>query len=485
MLVNMASAILAQTLDALSIALREPLVAICDKVKSRVEEGELEMPSDSTVISTVKRLRHPADAVEEAVRQAKLREAVRLKESLQSKLGHVETSIEVLASQAQRVQAKPQKETVDQSPVTQAEIEEMLSRLQKEKQHRHQKLHKLHELEQAKLLAEDEAEAARQRELELEVQLLRKQKLDNKQLKRLALIEERKLLKQLQEEETKQALQAVPLHQKLEEKYQREVLMPKLEQHKALLASKRAKLTPLNKEELADHARRYREVTKEAEARRERLMKNMQTEGQVRSITGLGRSRLDSERLSAAKDDLKYERGKMAEKRKRYAELVKELFPPKVRALKDMPSVHSQSLSVKRTRDLTSGQPSSTPQPMLKLKRKQPKSAAVVAEVQTTQPKVDYLADLRALRERQGKEIGALRLDWSFQEELEDSSLSSYEKYQKVTAKISAFERKAKRIGQVTKGQTAKDALNLEVELSNGMISAVKAKLALLEAQAE
>mmetsp|Transcript_8093 Transcript_8093/g.15908 ORF Transcript_8093/g.15908 Transcript_8093/m.15908 type:complete len:484 (-) Transcript_8093:6-1457(-) len=482
----MATGFLAQASRTLSGVPREPVISVEDRLKSQIRKGTLKIKWPPNDISSQLIHKSPKVQVEEKVRNMKLTEAVRTKQTLEHKLENLQGTIQVMTSMSPQPHEdeKHQKELENlQSP----ETLEMLKKLRQEKKERLKKLQKLQEMEQAKLQAEADAEEDRKRQMDLEAQLKRKQQLEEKQLKRLQQIEERKRLQQLQEDEIRLARQAKPLHVKLEEKFTKEVLMPQLEERKALLASKRANLVPLNKEELKEHAKRYREISKEAEERRERNLKNMQIESQMQTDTSsrLFAAALEKERQAAQTDEAKLERERLMQKAKRYGELVQELYTPRVSPIVKLPerksSLKARSLSTKRSSEFSIVLSES---PIKRKKKPTPKpkpASSEPAAPQSPPVKLDYLADLRSQRRRQGQDLSKVNLSYSYNEDLEDESLSTIERYQKVTSKIAAIERKAKHIEQVPRSIFDPGALSVEEELNNAMLSAVKAKLALLE----
>jgi hypothetical protein len=404
-------------------------------------------------------------------RQAAIKETKRQQKALENRLSQVQEELKLLAPK-QRVG----KEVSPEEVAKQAETAEMIKRLRKDQKERQQKQARLLEITQAKLQAEADAETQRKHQLELEVQERRKQQLVEKHQKRLATLEERKLQRKLQDEELRQAMQGRPLHQKLEEKFKLEVLMPALEERKACLAKKRISMSPLSKAELKVHAKRYQDLSKESEDRRLRQLKNAEYERQMQQDIS---SRLAAVALEKQKEhtavygNAKTSRDNMRLKGMRYGQLVQELYTPKV-VPKKQQSLESRSLSTKR-----SGKIADSPN-FIRRRRVLKPTPSLPQKSISPRPMVDYLSELRTNRLKQTQ----VRLSFSFTEDLEDQSLSARERLKKVTAKLAANEHKVRLMECIPRGYDSAD-LQVEDELNEAVISGVKAKLALLDSSCQ
>ena len=144
----------------------------------------------------------------------------------------------------------------------------------------------------------------------------------------------KKQLEGLKEDVAKKVSGSKPLYKQMEDAYKQQVLMPKLEKHKAELAKKRILYQPLNAEELKEHYRKHEEMRREQEYRRKKEMQQKNLEAQVNSVSSSLQSKfthaiLDQEKqIKEEQEKAKEEKLQNINKRLQYSKLVKEMFPP-------------------------------------------------------------------------------------------------------------------------------------------------------------
>eukprot|EP00831_Metopus_contortus_P065572 TRINITY_DN5856_c0_g1_i2.p4 TRINITY_DN5856_c0_g1~~TRINITY_DN5856_c0_g1_i2.p4 ORF type:complete len:153 (+),score=55.50 TRINITY_DN5856_c0_g1_i2:562-1020(+) len=112
-----------------------------------------------------------------------------------------------------------------------------------------------------------------------------------------------------------------PLYKKMEEKYNKEVVMPSLEMKKKELALKRNRLKPVSIEEIEEHTRKHEELAALREEERKNLQKEKHKE-ELEILNQLNKYRTPTiEKMNQFEEELHEEQekkkvGKKAQKRK-------------------------------------------------------------------------------------------------------------------------------------------------------------------------
>ena len=143
-------------------------------------------------------------------------------------------------------------------------------------------------------------------------------------------------IREIGEKEFREVVSIKPLYVKIEENYEEQVLMPELEKKKAELARKREFLQPIKRTEIIEHMKKYQEAAVENQIRREFQAKTKALEFKYNSSAGVIKSRFTDrvlEEEKKKKEDLEkveQDKARLIEKKKKYAEVVKEMFVPSV-----------------------------------------------------------------------------------------------------------------------------------------------------------
>lgn len=197
-------------------------------------------------------------------------------------------------------------------------------KIEREEKARMKVLASIEEEERLKMYENFKREKEKERRVE---ELLKKKE------KRKKMIEE---LKEIGEKEFREVISNKPLYLKIEENYEEQVLMPELEKKKAELARKREFLQPIRRSEILDHMKKYQETAIESQVRREIQIKNKQLEFKYNSSACAMKSRFTDRVLEEEKkkkeemEKAGHDRIQLVEKKKKYADIVKEMFVPSI-----------------------------------------------------------------------------------------------------------------------------------------------------------
>ncbi|CAG9329897.1 unnamed protein product [Blepharisma stoltei] len=377
------------------------------------------------------------------------------------------------------------------------EIKRLLKKLQKEKSERHRKLQELDEEAKRKLDEDIELEEILKQKREEE---MKKERINNT-LKRREKEEKHKKefenWKNLTEKEYKNVISQKYLHEKLEESYITQIVMPELEKKKAELAQKRLLFQPINRGEIIEHARRHDDIIKDLQARREKEALSQSIDLQYHQIAKSFHSKAqdalkeEEKRLKEEKDKEELEKKQRIEKKNQYAELVKELYRPTVDEFKRQEMkllVEKLKLPVRKklyginsanTYEVSTANGSVTE----KHRRKWSKNPMVPEPPQKKEiKKIDFLAEMRILRRSQG----SVTRKYDLEKELMSYDLHDEDKTQKLIEKTDLVDKEISRKERILSSKLAHPkSIDFADELNDMIISSIKAKLAIVNASVD
>ncbi len=486
------------------------------------------------------------EKIEEDIKKSKLREVKRMKEELEQKLASLNENVNVLSGSPRVKKEKEPAMSKEDKARVQAELEQKRKEaeefIRKVKDEKRERRHKEQERErEAEERRQKEAEKLNRKLRQKEEELLRRRKEETRKTYQTLKQKREVDLKRFEEQKSKSVLPPEQdyLYKKLEDRYNREVLLPILESKKLALAKKRNIYQPINKEELDEHMRKHESLMaqKEEEREKEQRERRKREESVHQAIQKFQthaqeRVSLEEEKLREDHERKKGEKQARREKMESYATLVKETLPIKVnlaRAAELKKQIEQLKHPVRQSRDLRKkydlavinrrGKKSgSAAQSVDRVEKKKAEAAEDIGsarmdrsteankkrgsssttenqaamksavfpqkenegEPQAQAKKIDYLAELRKKREDNYVVSKSIRYDWK--KDLNDKQLNIAEKYNRVVGKADKIEEQAKMREKVlqTKGGAEKNP-EMGEYVSDMFIDAIKAKLAILE----
>eukprot|EP00357_Protocruzia_adherens_P032484 CAMPEP_0115025222 /NCGR_PEP_ID=MMETSP0216-20121206/33837_1 /TAXON_ID=223996 /ORGANISM="Protocruzia adherens, Strain Boccale" /LENGTH=583 /DNA_ID=CAMNT_0002399695 /DNA_START=27 /DNA_END=1778 /DNA_ORIENTATION=+ len=552
---------------AISEGLRKKVETIVEDVKVSVIENikthhtKIAKHSRSVSKSQISESKQPAD-IEKTIRDNKLREAERNRKELEERLNFLNSNIEALTSLNTGASPQVHGKTVD--PVTRAPAK--LTKEEEEKKKKEAQLRiKKYNKDRAEKEKRDqekrlEAERKMQRDMERRDKELKEKEEKLKEEKVRKMMEHQDRLKKMREERErlgesskevyKKSKQDKPLFMKIEERFQKQVAMPELEKRKKEISTKRDLYKPLNRGDLDSHERKVAEEArlKEEQLRREREERyeawQAHQKANKMSESVFMRDMLDREKHNKEVLEQKdIERKELVDKKKKYAEVVKELHAPKIDKTKQLEMQYnieklknpvkkkiykhpnagdesgmnvSQPLNgrsnyrPRRNRSANQDGDSSEPsrhsmsvahsRDNIQFKKKRTKRATHASMDLNTQggggddedrekkdkKVVDYLKDMRVKREEKKKYFRVKSTSYSWEEDMQSDNVSKTEKLDKVKTKAQKIEEHAKKQEKLLKlmsdDKDGLDERNLDAgeQISDMYIESIKAKLAIL-----
>lgn len=447
-----------------------------------------------------------ASDIENAIRQQKLREALLMKQELEDKLAHVKGSIEIFEMLQQSVEEPSPKKNLLDKQVRVDYYEDMQRRQQQaalqakkhiaEQLERKRRIEDQHRKQRELMLTEDEILQQRKQERQAADEEQKQARIKAMQDNLAQRRAERERLMKIGMEELTKVKASKPLHLQLEEKYTQEVLMPELEKHKAELAKKRVHFNSVTRQELQEHAQRYETLKRESMERRshqanESILDHM-TNLASKNASKFTYAVIEEERKLKDETRLKAdEKHRMAEKKRQYASLIKEMYAPSIdlnkkTEIEERRLKHSTAPPKKQRagsdKSQRSGEGSPLPSTASWVPRKfKPNPLVSVPPPRRKSVKVDYLGDRR--RERDTSEVKVSSSLRNIDLEPELHNLSEKETALRLIQKAQKIERAAKR-QELGLNSGVKSVTHVEVmgSVNDALVSSVKAKLALLEA---
>lgn len=503
----MAHAALAAQAGLLDPALLKIVTSLLVESCSKVTTSTLKELKAVSVEDEINREREKVKAadIENAIRQQKLREALRLKQELEGKLTHIKDSIDTIemlkppddepAKRKKLQDSQLRAEYYEEMQIKQQEAERKAKKLLLEQQERKRRFEEQQKKQKDLLLLEDEALQKAKLEQQAAFEEQKQAKIKAMHDKLAQRREERERLKQIGAEELQKVKATKPLHVSIEEKYSHDVLMPELEKHKVELAKKRIHFNSVTRQELQEHAKRYEDLKRDKLDKRshqasESILDHMTNLASKNSSKFTFAVIEEERRVKEEKQKLADEKRKMAEKKKQYASLVKELHVPAVDPHKaaeieerrkkrsGLRPEKSRAESEKGPRPIDDdSKPSSATWVPRKFK---PNPLIAEAKPKKEPIKVDYLGDRR--HERETSEIRVSNSLKNIDLQTDFQNLSEKETATRLIEKAQKIERAAKR-QQLSLSASGKGPADIDVmgSVNDALVSSVKAKLALLD----
>mmetsp|Transcript_33989 Transcript_33989/g.59231 ORF Transcript_33989/g.59231 Transcript_33989/m.59231 type:complete len:511 (+) Transcript_33989:41-1573(+) len=505
----MAQEALAIQLNAIDPDLLRVLEGVLTESCTKVSAQHLKEIKAISVEEEIKAEKEKAKAadIENAIRQQKLREAIRMKQELEEKLSHVKESIDTIEMLKPPVEDEATKkkslldknaraEYYEEMQRKQLEAEKKARKLAAEQAERKRRAEEQHKKLMETMLSEDVDLQRMKEQRQAEIEEKKQEKIRTMQQKLAQRRAEREKLMQVGVEEFQKVKAAKPLYVQIEEKYKQEILMPELEKHKAELAKKRIHFNSVSRQELTEHAKRYEEMKRENMERRS-LQANESTLDHMANLASKNSSKftyavIEEERQKREeKTRIAEERRRMMEKQKQYASLIKEIYVPVVdpnkkaeidgrREKHSTAPVKNRAESEKAPRSAEENMSNSASWRPRKFK---PNSLAPPPPPEKKDPvKVDYLGDRRRERETSEVRVSRSLKNFDLDSELQSSNLSDKEGAARLIEKAQKMERAARRqelsLSQNLKTEAHVDALG---SVNDALVNSVKAKLALLD----
>eukprot|EP00826_Nyctotherus_ovalis_P042832 TRINITY_DN4469_c0_g6_i1.p1 TRINITY_DN4469_c0_g6~~TRINITY_DN4469_c0_g6_i1.p1 ORF type:complete len:487 (+),score=246.31 TRINITY_DN4469_c0_g6_i1:326-1786(+) len=423
---------------------------------------------------------------------------------------------------AEKALSKEEKQRLEEEAARKKkEAAEFISKINAEKKERKRKEEERQKMLEKKLRKESEEFNVKLKEREDEVLKRRKEKtiITYEQIRK-----KREEDRRLRQERSRPSLPPKDeyLYRRLEEKYQKEVLMPMLEEKKKELAKKRNQQKPVTREEVALHMKRHdlllarKEESRQQELRekREKEMAAQASIGRLRT-GALERLVLEETKAKGERERKRVENRERREKMENYANLIKETCPVRASSLKAkqlQTQIESLKHPVREPRDIrknydpiklkeSSGgnfsmhrtgkehsankasddanKSSSASECTSARRLKKRHMAQTTEEIKPEGGKVDYLAELRRKRES-NRNHKLPKYDWTT--DLNDDKLDTNEKYSRLIGKANLIEEQARKEEKLlhVKGGTEHNP-EMGEHVSDMFIDAIKAKLAILE----
>jgi hypothetical protein len=444
----------------------------------------------------VNQLSKAAD-IETAIREHKLREALRLRQELEDKLKHVTDSIETLESlEASKTPTKKKKLIGKQAraeycrafQLKQQETQQLTKKLlqqQRARKRRAEELRKTQGFSEEDLLGKVE-----DRQSVLEEQRQIKRETLQAKLDRTLMPKQENVGAKGRREQTRETGKERPLYKVIEERYKQEVQLPELERHKTQLVRKQIYCNSLSQQELQGHVRRYKDFRRYNEERRS-MQINETTLGHLANLAATSSSkftyavveadrRLKEERLRIEED-----RRRMAGRQKLYAGLVREIYAPQ------------QDPSKKA--EIEGRVTPALPRPQVEGRKPRPSEVKPVSSsvwvkplafkpnglVYTPQPrklpvKLDYLAELRLRRTTADLKVSHSVM--LLEGDLLNADFTEAGTVAKIIDRAQKVDRAARRQElSLSMGDHSEASVEAIESVSSALLSSVKAKLALLD----
>ena len=272
-----------------------------------------------------------------------------------------------------------------------------------------------------------------------------------------------------------------PRYVEIEQKFKNNFELPELERRKAELAKKRILFQPISRQEWMSHLKRYNECMLEAE--RKRLTKA--NEGSVENSQIIQNSLKRAQVMESQERIL--QKKNMVEKRKKYAEVVRESFAPKIDHRTENHDILSpKKLEKQHVAEIISEKEAT--KPVLEEKAAQIKVVKVIKKkpkkkMESKTPEVlneaknDYLAERRQKR-TQIEDVASI-----------DSALNGFDKLVlsedrgKMLRKLKKYENLVKLQEQKIKETDLDSAagLQLEEKMNELLMQSIKAKMSMLD----
>lgn len=440
-------------------------------------------PSDLTRIIAKRQAKQQSS--EDNLREFRLKEALKLKQELEQKLGQIQDNIKTLEAVSEpeerkhvQMDSEMRKQYYVEEERRRQETAEFAKKLRAE-QLELARRNRLREEEMQRKVQQELALAKKQQEEEevrvLEERARKIQDLQDRARKRKADLEQRR---KVASEESARMRAFSYAHERMSQEH---FASP---QEQEVLAKKHLEYQPIRREELLEHARKHDELVREMQRRKEAERHNQLLDSQINALpkaSAFTHSVLEQERKAKEESEQAAETKKrLKEKKQRYALLVKEMFAPTVDPLKkkEMEMIKEKLAvghlpKVSTSRSLPS-EPVQFRPPKFKenplVPKPPPKREAKI---------VDYLLEKRQNREKTSFQTsGYLDLDLSVDPEIDEDR-----KAQLLIERTEKLEKEAKRRELLLSkaSPTNEEALAAHENLNDALITSIKAKLSLLK----
>lgn len=447
--------------------------------------------------------------IEYAIRQQKLRDAMRMKQELEEKLSYLQSSISTIellkSTDEEPVKKKPllNKQTralyYQEMQLKQHETEKLAKRHLADQHERKRRVIEQHRKQRELLLTEDHKILHKLEEERLALAEEQKQARIKAMQNKLAMRQaERERLNQIAAEELPKVKHSKPLYVQIEEAYAQRQIMPQLQRHKTELALKRIYFSPVSRQELQEHARHYEEAKAEHLQRRS-LIASENTMEHLANFATKSSSKftyavVEQERRLKSKDhEAAEERRQLMQKQKQYASLIKEIFVPVPDSSKKAEvdrriNTHHHSTVYSRTRSpthkvsLSDNDPNISKSTSWTPHKFKPNPMITVSQPKREAIKVDFLADRRRDRETSGDDLTRSIKSFDLNAELESTDLTERASAARLLAKAKKIERAARRQElTLTTGLKSNAQVDVIESVNDALVTSVKAKLALLD----
>lgn len=409
------------------------------------------------------------------------------------------------------------KEDLDKKKKECAELVKKLSVERKERSQRQcQRQQRLmYELEQKSLLEK----STLQEKFEEEKRRKKAELIQSFTEKRQKRLEEIKKLEEIQKKSVIMP-ETEYLHKKLEDRFKEEILNPMLEKQKIELAKKRNLIKPITKQEIEEHQRKHEQIMQQKEGERKKQKNERRRQQYLLELQQKKFETVFSRDLHEREEQFKLDQKRKSENKKlardkmlKYADLIKELHPmqPSERKSLELKNLIDQlKHPVREKRDVKKDyeiskviparivQTSSKEENPYAIKANQRKSSEGkhVRKVKYTtfdqedseiRPKVsmersrpDYLEVFRKKSEYQPVNAILKPQRYNWENDINNDKLDDVERINRVVEKASLIEQRAKMDEKVIRASGNKGNVEMEEHVSDMLIDAIKAKLAVL-----
>ncbi|CAG9321197.1 unnamed protein product [Blepharisma stoltei] len=306
-------------------------------------------------------------------------------------------------------------------------------------------------------------------------------------------------LREIGEKDYRKVISEEPLFQKIEKSYENDILMQEQEKQKNELKKLKLLHKPLNHQELLSYMKHHDELKKEHDLRRIQDLKNQSLQYKVNS-SALSEKSLFTAKIIEEEKLLKEEKEKAKQakkfylaKRIQYAEIVREIFPPKTDPLKEIKSLEkSRHVSIIKTSESTSSSKSwsikkdtssDTESRGSVMKRNWKKNSMIPEPKKKREPiYTDYLADKRVLRDiSKTPDIPIMKMN--FRDDILDETIPKVERISRLKDKANEIDKIAKesevKLGVINPHNVKK--LDFADQVNEMIINSIKTKLVILD----
>lgn len=445
----------------------------------------------------VNQLTKAAD-IETAIREHKLREALRLRQELEDKLKHIADSIKTLESLEVSKTPPMKKKLLDKQAraeyyrafqFKQQETQQLTKKLlkqQRARKRRAEALRKKQGFSEEDLLGKVEED----RQSVLEEQRQIKRETLQAKLDRTLMHKQEDVGAKGRREQTWETGKERPLYKVIEERYKQAVQLPELERHKTQLVRRQIYNNSLSQQELQGHVRRYKDFRRYNEERRS-IQITETTLGHQANLAATSSSkftyavveadrRLKEERLRIEED-----RRRLAGRQKLYAGLVREIYVPQQDPAKKAeiegrvtPALPRPQVEGRKPRPSEVKPVSSSV--LVKPLAFKPSGLAYTPQPRKLPVKLDYLAELRLRRTTTDLKVShSVKL---LEGDLLNADFTEAGTVAKIIDRAHKVDRAARRQElSLSLGDHSEASVEAIESVSSALLSSVKAKLALLD----